>query len=87
MEKSPDNAGKVTHRRLSALKVLSKLMEHELDLGKSDKEVTLNRHLAENMLDTLELFIEDFEEVYGIKGSPSERKVVADNKPQVTRLN
>jgi hypothetical protein len=87
MEKSPDNLGKVTHRRLSSLKVLSKLMEHELDLGKSDKEVTLNRHLAESMLDTLELFIEDFEEVYGVKGGAGADRKVVETKPQVTRLN
>jgi hypothetical protein len=45
--------------------------------------VTLDRQLAESMLDTVEIFIEDFEKTHG--GGTA--RPAADAKPAVTRLN
>jgi hypothetical protein len=84
--RSPEQLGKVIHRRLSSLKVIAKLLENELDLAKTDNGL-LGRDLVENMLDTVELFIEDFEGGYGLAGARSERMAVVYAKPQVTRLN
>lgn len=84
MDKASEQFGKATHRRLSSLKVVVKLLDNELDLGKSDKDIALSRSLVENMLDTIEVFIEDFEAAYGGR---SERQGAGENKPQVTRLN
>ena len=84
MEKQVDgNIGSFVHRRLSQLKVLSRLMEHEIGAGKG-QEVMLDRGLADNLLDILEIFIDDFEIARG--GKARERRG-AEAKPQVTRLN
>ena len=82
MEKQVD-AGLRTldHRRLSQIKVLSRLIEHELDTGKG-KEVTLDRELVVSMLDTLEVYVDDFEQSRGHK----ERRGSGEKQP-VTRLN
>ena len=51
-------------------------------------EVVLDKHLLENTLDTIEIFIEDTEVSFrGTSPVSSERKVAAADKPQVTRLN
>ena len=88
MEKTADaNIGNFVHRRMSQIKVLAKLVEHELEAAKSAKDVTLPRDLVENVLDTLEIFVEDFEDAH--KGAPRDRnaRTNADAKPAVTRLN
>lgn len=81
MEKTvePKPSG-TAHRRLSQIKVLARLVEHELNAAKGAKDVTLDRNLVENILDTLEIYVEDFE-----GGAPRARP--AEVKPQVTRLN
>ncbi len=85
MEKQVDgNIGSFVHRRMSQLKILTRLLEHEVSSGKG-QEVTLDRGLAENMLDTIEIFIDDFEIARG--GKPRERRGSGEAKPQVTRLN
>ncbi len=61
MEKSIDGVGKFVHRRMSQLKILSRLLEHELDAAKGAKDISLERGLLEDALDTLEIFIEDVE--------------------------
>jgi hypothetical protein len=89
MEKLAEaNIGSFVHRRLSQIKILSRLIEHELEVAKGAKDVSLGRDLVENVLDTLEIFVEDFEEAH--KGTPRETTWVcanADAKPSVTRLN
>lgn len=81
--KSEGNVGKFVSRHLSQLKILTRLMEHELDAAKGGREVTLDRHLVENVLDTLEIFVDDCE---GATGTQRERKSV-EQKPTVARLN
>lgn len=81
--KSEGNVGKFVSRHLSQLKILTRLMEHELDAAKGGREVTLDRHLVENVLDTLEIFVDDCE---GATGTQRERKAV-EQKPTVARLN
>ncbi len=69
-------------RRLSQIKVLARLVEHELATAKSSKDVTLDREIAENILDTLEVYIDDFE-----SAPTSKRNRQGEPKPSVTRLN
>lgn len=86
MEKSEAGIGKFVHRHLSQLKLLNRLIEHELDAAKGSKEISLDRHLVENMVDTLEIFVEDCEGASsrpGRSGSSSS----GDSKPAVARLN
>ncbi|MBK8976724.1 MAG: hypothetical protein IPM29_12465 [Planctomycetes bacterium] len=71
-------------RHLSQLKILTRLVEHELDTSKG-QEVTIDRELVESMLDTLEIFVED---LGGESGTPRARGAkAAPEKPAVTRLN
>jgi hypothetical protein len=88
MEKTAEVGGSTFVRRhLSQLKVLCRLLEHELELAKGD-EVVFDKHLLENTLDCIEIFIEDTEGGPRPSGAPAERKVAqGEAKPQVTRLN
>ena len=66
MDKQTDTVtGKFVHRHVSQLKVLARLMEHELDAAKGTAEVAMDRELVENVLDTLEIFTDDCEGVSG----------------------
>ena len=81
--KSEVNVGKFVGRHLSQLKIMTRLLDHELEAAKGAREVTLDRELVENVLDTLEIFTDDCENV---SGSGRERSKV-DQKPVVARLN
>lgn len=81
--KSEVNVGKFVGRHLSQLKVLARLLEHELEAAKGAREVTIDRELLENTLDTLEIFTDDCE---AVSGSGRERGK-AEQKPVVARLN
>lgn len=83
MENKEVNVGKFVGRHLSQLKILARLMEHELEAAKGGREVTIDRHLVENVLDTLEIFVDDCETA---SGAPRERNRV-EQKPVVARLN
>ena len=81
--KSEVNLPKFVSRHLSQLKILSRLLEHELEAAKGAREVTMDRHLIENVLDTLEIFTDDCESVSGSR----DRSKVEAAKPVVARLN
>lgn len=83
METKEINVQKFVGRHLSQLKVLSRLLEHELEAAKGAREITMDRHLIENILDTLEIFTDDVETVSGV----SRDRAKADQKPVVARLN
>ncbi len=78
-----DGIGKFVHRRMSQLKILSRLLEHELDAAKGAKDISLDREILENTLDTLEIFIEDVE---GANGGAASR-VRQSSEKAVSRLN
>jgi hypothetical protein len=85
MDKQTDaGIGKFVHRHVSQLKVLARLMEHELDAAKGAAEVPMDRELVESMLDTIEIFIED---VAGDSAGRASAKPAPAEKPAVTRLN
>jgi hypothetical protein len=85
MEKQVDsNIGSFVHRRMSQVKILTRLMEHEISASKG-QEVVFDRGMAENLLDALEIFIDDFEIARG--GKAREKRSSGESKPQVTRLN
>ena len=63
--KSEVNVGKFVGRHLSQLKILTRLLDHELDAAKGAREITLDRDLIENVIDTLEIFTDDCEGVSG----------------------
>ena len=81
--KTEVNVGKFVGRHLSQLKIVSRLFEHELEAAKGGREVTIDRHLLESVLDTLEIFVDDCE---GVSGTSRDRSKV-EAKPVVARLN
>lgn len=81
--KSEINIGKYVGRRLSQVKVLSRLLESELETAKGSRELTMDRNVVEQVLDVLEIFIEDCDSV---TGGQAARKA-AEQKPAVARLN
>ncbi|GDY01148.1 hypothetical protein LBMAG49_04770 [Planctomycetota bacterium] len=85
MEIKPEiSIAKFISRHLSQVKLLSRVLEHELDLAKGAREVTVDRSTIENILDTLEIFVEDCE---GAAGVQRERSKSVESKPAVARLN
>jgi hypothetical protein len=81
--KTEVNVGKFVARHLAQLKVVSRLLEHELESAKGNRELTIDRELIENTLDILEIFTDDCETVSG----SSRDRAKAEPKPVVARLN
>ena len=79
------NISTFAHRRLSHVKIVARLLEHELAAGKGSKDVTIERDLLENVLDSLEMYVEDLDEAH--TGKAPGARGQADGKPAVTRLN
>lgn len=71
-----------TRRHLSQLKILSRLLEHELELAKGD-EVVIEKSLLESSLDLIDIFVEDI----GGSEPRSSKERKSEGKAQVTRLN
>lgn len=78
-QSSDTGANKFVHRHLSQIKVLSRLLEHELETGKG-REITIDRDTVEAVLDTLEIFVEDL-------GAGRREVRQSAEKQTVTRLN
>ena len=86
MEKQADgNIASFVHRRMSQVKIVTRLLEHELSTAKG-QDLTVDRSIIENVLDTLEIYVDDFEIARGGKAR-EKRQRDAEAKPQVTRLN
>ncbi|MCA8941279.1 MAG: hypothetical protein KDB80_01860 [Planctomycetes bacterium] len=75
---------KDVRRHASQLKVLARLLEHELDASQG-KDLVLDRELSENILDTIEIFIEDIDGGSGRERPSKER--AQPKEASVTRLN
>lgn len=78
MEKVAEgNIGKFVDRRSSTVKVAVRLLNHELELAQG-AQVTLDRSVLENVVSTLELFLEDFSESYTrqMSAAAAERRMV-----------
>lgn len=85
MEKQADgNMESFVNRRISQIKVATRLLEHELDAAKGN-DVTLDRDLVASLLDVLEIYVDDFTLARG--GKVAAPRKVAEDKPAVTRLN
>ena len=85
MESKPEaSVGKFVGRHLSQLKILTRLLDHELDASKGAHEITLDRDLIENIIDTLEIFTDDCEVA---SGGNTDRAAKGEQKPVVARLN
>ena len=82
--KNEVNIGKFVGRRLSQVKVTTRLLEAELEQAKGGRELSVDRQLIEQVLDVLEVFIEDCD---GATGGQRDRQKGVEQKPTVARLN
>ena len=73
-------------RHLSQMKILTRLVEHEVVAAKG-QNVTLDRELADNLLDTLEIFVEDVDYKTGGPKADRDGAKGQEGKATVTRLN
>ncbi|MEQ8766805.1 MAG: hypothetical protein RL885_23025 [Planctomycetota bacterium] len=69
MEKISSDFSKFIQRRIAPLKVTTNLLNDEMSLAKGQEEMILSRVLMESICATLEMFIEDVDELTG--GTPS----------------
>lgn len=83
MENKEPNVGKFVTRHLSQLKILTRLFEHELESSNGARDVQIDRHLLENAIDTLEIFVDDCEGASGV----TRERAKPEQKPVVARLN
>lgn len=88
MKKQDQSTDAYVVRHLSQLKILSRLIEHELASNKPGPSLTMDRAIAENLLDLVEVFVEEVEGKVQPRSSDREGvKVAGESKATVTRLN
>ncbi len=86
MEKATGGAAEGIARRLSAVKVVVDLFNHELDLHKADRAINLDRERLDSMVTTLEMYIGDIEGLLRSTGGTEERRVVETTRATATRV-
>jgi len=87
MKKQDQSIDAYVVRRLSQLKILSRLIEHELAAGKAGPSLTMDRAIAEDLLDLVEVFVEEVEGKVKPRNERETAKASGENKATVTRLN
>lgn len=73
-------------RRLSSVKVVVDLLNHELDLAKADRSVNLERERLEATVTALENFIEDIEGVSRTAPTPEPSKILETPRSPASRI-
>lgn len=53
--------GKFVDRRLHPVRVALGLMNHEMELSRGESTITLDREVLRSLIETMSLFVEDFE--------------------------
>lgn len=53
--------GKFVDRRLHAVRVAVNLLNHEMELARNDAAVTLEREQLKSIIETMTMFVEDFD--------------------------
>ncbi len=87
MEKSSGGYMEKFGRRLSMVKVVVDLLNHELDVAKNERTVSFDKERLAATVNTLELFVEDLDSVLRTPGGSDEKKVVEAPRATVSRLN
>ena len=53
--------GKFVDRRLHPVRILLGLLNHEMELARGESTLTLDREVVRSLIETVTLFVEDFE--------------------------
>jgi hypothetical protein len=68
--------GKFVDRRLHPVRVALGLMNHELELARADQAVNVDKEVLRSLIETMQMFIEDFEQQYRASREQSQKKFV-----------
>ena len=68
--------GKFVDRRLHTVRVAMSLMNHELELGQGDNMVTIDQDILRSVIETISMFVEDFEASYRAVRETNQKKFV-----------
>jgi hypothetical protein len=69
--------GKFVDRRLHPVRVALNLMNHELELNRNDQMVSLDRETLRSLMETFQIFVEDFETSYRAAKDVAQKKFVS----------
>ena len=69
--------GKFVDRRLHPVRVALNLMNHELELNRNDQMVSLDRETLRSLMETFQIFVEDFESSYRVVKDQVQKKFVS----------
>ena len=68
--------GKFVDRRLHPVRVALGLMNHELELARGDQMVNVDREVLRSLIETMQMFVEDFESQYRVQKDANAKKFV-----------
>ena len=69
--------GKFVDRRLHSVRLAINLMNHELELNRNDQMVSLDRETLRSLMETVQMFVEDFETSYRAAKDLQQKKFVS----------
>jgi hypothetical protein len=69
--------GKFVDRRLHSVRVALSLMNHELELNRNDQMISLDRETLRSLMETVQMFVEDFESSYRAAKDLQQKKFVS----------
>lgn len=67
---------KFVDRRLHPVRVTLGLMNHELELARGDSTVTLDQEMMRSLIETVSMFVEDFENSHRALREQGQKKFV-----------
>ncbi len=80
--------GKWVDRRLHPVRVALGLMNHELELSRQDQMVNVDRDVLKSLIETVQMFVEDFEGQYRqVKDQSAKKFVAATQTATATKVN
>jgi hypothetical protein len=69
--------GKVVDRRLHPVRLALNFLNHEIELNRNDQMVSLDRQTMHSLMETITLFVEDFESSYKAAKDLQQKKFVS----------
>jgi hypothetical protein len=69
--------GKLVDRRLHPVRVALHFLNHEVELNRNDQMVSLDRETLRSIMETMSLFVEDFESSYRAAKDLQQKKFVS----------
>lgn len=78
------DVGKFVDRRLHPVRVTLGLMNHELELARGENTVTLDREMVRSLIETVSMFVEDFETTWRAVKDNGQKKFAQAGATQPT---